>query len=485
MANKFLSCSMCCMFIAALPAVEAAARSVPQNPDEVARPSGQLPGDPKIALVKIADGLADPTNVTNAKDGSGRIFVTERVGRVRVVKDGKLLKEPFLDLTKINPLGNVVQTGFVEQGLYAVAFDPNFKDNGHFYVHYASLPFNGDGMIVRFTVDQNSPDSVSKEQANKTAKVIMRIPQPYYNHNGGEIAFGPDGYLYIGSGDGGWEGDPLEAGQDLNTWLGKLLRIDVTVPEDSAEPYRIPPDNPFVAAQKEQLMNLFGIEEEKFAQIHTKAKPEIWAYGLRNPYQFAFDEKTGDLFIADVGQNYWEEINFQPASSKGGENYGWDHMMGTMCFPLKGKPEDQKNCSTVGVLPAAEYPHQKPYPGAQDLTNGWGCSAQGLGVANYGGMQGAFLVGDWCSGRLWGLTWMDGKWQYDELLQTGLQFTAGGYDEEGNVLAVNASNAYLADQGPLENPPGSLWRIMPADEVPDGAETARVLKQDAKVEQRQ
>ena len=399
--------------------------------------------------------------------------MTERAGTIRLVKDGKLQDEPLLDLTKINPLGSIVQTGFVEQGLFAVAFHPEFEKNGHFFVHYSSLPFNGDGMIVRFTVDPKSPDVVSAERANETAKVIMQIDQPWYNHNGGQIHFGPDGYLYIGSGDGGWEGDPLEVGQDLSSWLGKMLRIDVNVPEDAAEPYRVPPDNPFVKAQQEQLMTLFGIGETTFAKIHTKAKPEIWAYGLRNPYEFAFDPKTGNLFIADVGQNHWEEINFQPAKSEGGENYGWDRMMGTHCFPLTGDPDKQQDCPVFGVLPAAEYPHQKPYPGAEDLTEGWGCSAQGLGVANYGGMEGVYLVGDWCSGRLWGLGWDGKKWQYSELARTKLQFTAGGYDEDGFVLAVNANNFYLADQGPTENPPGQLWRIVPADQVPEGAETAQ------------
>lgn len=157
--------------------------------------------------------------------------MVERVGHIRVVgPDGAVRDEPFLNLTQVNPLGSIVQTGFVEQGLFAVAFHPDFEENGHFYVHYTSLPFNGDGMIVRYTVDPESPDVVTAERANETSKVIMRIDQPYYNHNWGQIAFGPDGYLYIGMGDGGWEGDPLQAGQDLSMHLGKMLRIDVDVP---------------------------------------------------------------------------------------------------------------------------------------------------------------------------------------------------------------------------------------------------------------
>jgi hypothetical protein len=303
----------------------------------------------------------------------------------------------------------------------------------------------------------------------------MRIEQPYYNHNGGQIEFGPDGFLYIGSGDGGWEGDPLQAGKDLNSWLGKILRLDVDVPDDDGRAYKIPPTNPFADASKERLMSLFGITEEQFATIRTKSKPEIWAYGIRNPYEFSFDLKTGDLFIADVGQNHWEEILFQPANSKGGEYYGWPDMEGKYCHPMTGDPA-QADCSPVGVMPAAQYPHQQPYPGAKELTTGFGCSVQGLGVANYGGMTGVYLAGDWCSGRVWGVGWdaAANKWQLQDMIQTDLQFTAGGYDEEGNVLAVNANNFYLSDQGPTTNPPGALWRVVPADQVPAGAVVARV-----------
>lgn len=456
----------------------ALAQTVPTSKDQVAEPGGTLPGNPQVALVKIADGFEDPTGVTGAFDGSGRIFVVEREGRIQVISaDGSVAADPFLDLTVINPLGSDVQTGFVEQGLYSIAFHPKFSENGYFYVHYASLPFNGDGTIVRFQVDSASPDMVTADRANETAKVIMRIEQPYYNHNGGQLAFGPDGYLYIASGDGGWEGDPLDAGQRLDTLLGKLLRIDVDVSEEDDDmiPYRIPRDNPFATAAKEQLMSLFGLSETDFAQIRTTAKPEIWAYGLRNPYRFHFDQKTGDLFIADVGQNYWEEIDFQPADSEGGENYGWRFNMGTHCHPLTGPP-DQESCPQVGVLPAGQYPHEQPYPGADPLTDGFGCAAEGLGVANYAGMTGVYLVGDWCSGRLFGLGWDGTAWQMQEFMQTSLQFTAGGYDDDGNVLAVNCECFYLADQGPSLNPPGSVWRIMAADEVPEGAETARVVK---------
>lgn len=451
------------------------AQRAPQTKTEVARPGGKVPGAPKLALVKVADGFNDPTNVASAMDGSGRLFVVERVGRIKIVdKDGKVLPQPFLDLTKINPLGTDVQTGFVEQGLYSVAFHPNFRTNGYFYVHYASLPFNGAGVIVRFQVDPRSPNVMTPERTNQTAKVLMRMTRPYYNHNGGQIAFGPDGYLYIGSGDGGWEGDPLLAGQDLTTPLGKILRIDVNTQDDDTTPYKIPASNPFAHTGDERLMSLFGISEVDFAKIRNLAKKEIWAYGVRNPYKFAFDKRTGDLYIADVGQNHWEEIDFQPAASKGGENYGWNKMEGSWCHPMTG-PNDQ--CAQVGVLPAGEYPHETPYPGAAPVKDGFGCSIEGLGVANYGGMRSVYLAGDWCSGRLFGLGWDGAKWQLEELLHTNLQFTAGDTAEDGYVYAVNCNCFYTADRGPMSNPPGALWKIVPASEVKPGQDTALTVQQ--------
>jgi glucose/arabinose dehydrogenase len=454
-----------------LSAVPAVAQQVPKTPAEVARPGGTISGAQKLALVKVADGFNDPTGVTVANDGSGRIFVVERVGRVRIVsKDGKLEPEPFLDLTNINPLGSEVQTGFVEQGLWSIAFHPRFRENGFVYVHFSSLPFNGASIVARFTVDRGSPNQISTEQASKTVKVLMNIPQPYYNHYGGMIAFGPDNMLYIGKGDGGWEGDPLDAGQSMNTHLGKMLRINVDTPDDV--PYSVPQDNPFAKADRPQMMSLFGVTEQGFSQIKVGAKPEIWAYGLRNPYMFHFDKRSGDLFIADVGQNHWEEINYQPASSKGGENYGWKHNQASKCHPHKGPGE---TCPIVGVLPIAEYPHEEPYPGAEKVKTGWGCSAQGLGVANYAGMEKTYLVGDWCSGRLFGIGWDKGanKWQMQEFMQTALQFTAGNIEDDGTILAVNCYCFYTDDKGPTQNPAGALWRILPADKVPSGAEVAK------------
>ncbi len=449
----------------------ASAQTIPTARDQVAHPGGQVPGVPPLALVKVADGFADPVGVASAQDGSGRIFVVERVGRVRVVKkDGTVLPDPFLDLTKTNPLGTEVQTGFVEQGLWSIAFHPKFKENGYVFVHYSSLPFNGASIVARYTVDPASPDRITTEQANKTVKVIMNIPQPWYNHYGGTIAFGPDGFLYIGKGDGGWEGDLLDAGQRLDLLLGKMLRIDVDVADP--EQYKVPPSNPMANAMRDRMMSLFGVTEEGFSKIRM-GRPEIWAFGLRNPYLFHFDPKSGDLFIADVGQNHWEEIDYQAVSSKGGENYGWRHNQGSHCHPLTGPNE---NCPQVGVLPVAEYPHQEPYPGAPKLTQGWGCSVQGLGVANYGGMTKVYLAGDWCSGRLWAVGWDGSRWQLQEALQTNLQFTAGNLDEDGFVMAVNCNCFYLDDKGATANPPGALWRVLPQSQVPAGAMTAPVVR---------
>jgi glucose/arabinose dehydrogenase len=453
-----------------LPAV-ATGQTVPDRADAVARPGGQSPGSPKIVLIKIADGFNDPVGVSSAFDGSGRLFVVERVGRVKIVNaDGAVAPEPFLDLTKTNPLGSEVQTAFVEQGLWSIAFHPKFKENGHVFASFASLPFNGANLIVRFTVDPSRPDQVSADRFNKTVKVVMNIPQPFYNHYGGKILFGPDGYLYVGKGDAGWEGDPLDAGQNLTKPWGKMLRINVETRNGQA--YAIPKDNPFLEASRDRMMSLFGITEEGFSKIKIGARPEIWAYGLRNPWQFAFDPKSGDLWIGDVGQNHWEEINWQPRSSKGGENYGWKHNQGSRCHPTIG-PEDR--CPIVGTLPVAAYPHQEPYPGAAKLRDGWGCSVTGLGVAHTAGMQGVFIAGDWCSGRLWGVGWdsQAGKWQMEELLHTSLQFTGGNHDEDGSVLAVNCYCFYLEDKGPTANPTGALWRVVSADAVPAGAEVAR------------
>lgn len=399
-----------------------------------------LPVDLEIALVQVADGFQDPVNVVASPDGTGRLFVVERGGAVRIVNpDGTVEEEPFIDLT------DITLSAFLEAGLYDIEFHPNFASNGRVYVHFAELMRNGDGMIVEYQVMAGNPNQLDPA----TARVIMQIEQPWANHNGGELAFGPDGYLYIGSGDGGWEGDPLEAGQDLSTLLGKLLRIDVDT-TNGLQAYGIPEDNPFV--RPPELVQLFGVTEEEFSQIHTEVRPEIWAYGLRNPWKFQFDPQTGDLYLPDVGQNHWEEINFQPADSTGGENYGWDRLMGTRCFPV-----ELASCDPIGVLPVAEYSH--------DL----GIAVVGIGVyrgSQFPIMDGIYFVGDWGSGRIWGLTQLDtGEWAFEELLDTDLHITGSGQAADGTLYVTSSTGQY--EDTDVTQITGALWRLVPADQAPE------------------
>jgi glucose/arabinose dehydrogenase len=421
---------------------------VPETIDKVAQPGGKLPKPVAIKIVKVVGDLVDPINVVSPKDGTNRLFIVERDGYIRIFQDGKIQsrKKAFLNIS------DTTVSSFLEQGLYDIEFHPDFKTNGKFYIHYSDMWFNGDSFIVEYTVDKDNPNKADKE----SVRVIMTIAQPYANHNGGELAFGPDGYLYIGSGDGGWEGDVLDAGQDLNTLLSKILRIDVnTSTPDRA--YGIPADNPFVTPKTQMV--LFGVSEEAFSKIHPKAQPEIWAYGIRNPWKMSFDSKTGDLYIADVGQNHWEEINFQPASSKGGENYGWKFMCGTHPFPI-----GRKNAPQVGVLPISEYSHAKE-----------GICVTGLGVyrgTKYASLDGTYFVADWGSGKVWGMQpGSDGKWIMEELANSTLMPTGGGEGEDGTIYMTTAHANYGGPVQPSDNEPGALWMIVEADKVPEGAET--------------
>ena len=434
--------------VLALPLAVSAAESI------VAQPGGKVDGAPPIALVKVADGLVDPIDVASPPDGSGRLFVCERHGMVRVVKDGKLLDKPALDIK------DKTLSSFLEEGLFGIEFHPKFKENGKLYISYSDLWFNGATLLTEYTISKKNPDRIDPE----SARVIMQIDFPYCNHHGGKMKFGPDGYLYIGVGDGGWEGDVINAGQDLHTWLGKMLRIDVnTSTPDRA--YGIPKDNPFITPK--QQMTLFGITEKQFSQIHPLAKPEIWAYGIRNPWTFSFDRKTGDLYIADIGQNHWEEINFQPAGSKGGENYGWKFMCGSKTFPI----EDDATNPRVGVLPVAEYSHVDQ-----------GICVIGLGVyrgKDYPEMDGIYYTADWGSGKVWALKRdAAGKWQMQEMLDldTPLRPTSGGEDEAGNVYLTHATANYGGPVDPTTSERGALWKLVPAAKVPADAATAPLQK---------
>ncbi len=447
----------------------AAALSLPfssRAADTVAQPGGKVEGAAPIALVKVADGLVDPVDVTAPRDGSGRLFVCERHGMVRVIKNGELLKKPALDLK------DKTISSFLELGLFGVEFHPDFKNNGKVYVSYADLWFNGATLLMEFTMSKKNPDVIDPE----TGRVIMQIDFPYCNHHGGKMKFGPDGFLYIGTGDGGWEGDVVNAGQDLHTLMGKMLRIDVNKTTGDRA-YDVPKDNPFITPL--QQMTLFGVSEEAFSKIHPKARPEIWAYGIRNPWTFSFDRKTGDLYIADIGQNHWEEIDFQPASSKGGENYGWKFMCGSHPFPLilkkdandKDITEALKDAPKVGVLPVAEFSHVDQ-----------GICVIGLGVyrgKDYPAMDGIYYTADWGSGKVWALKRdAAGKWQMQELLDldVSLRPTSGGEDEAGNIYLTHATANYGGPVDPMTSERGAVWKLVPANKVPAGAVTAPLEK---------
>ncbi len=341
-----------------------------------------------ISLQPVVAGLKTPIGVYNAKDGSGRLFILEQGGAIRIWNGTQLLPTPFLD---IDPLTN----GGGEQGLLGIAFHPNYKSNGLFFISYTDI--SGNTAIARYSVSTANPN-VANVSSGTT---ILTATQPFSNHNGGQIQFGPDGYLYISMGDGGSGGDPGNRGQDLTTLLGKMLRIDV----DRGLPYTIPPTNPFVS------------------NTNAAVKKEIWAYGLRNAWGFSFDRNTGDMIMGDVGQDAWEEIDFQPRSSRGGENYGWRKMEGTHCF----NPTTNCNDGTL-KLPILEYAHTV---GNCSVTGGY--RYRGSRWAN---LAGIYFYGDLCSGRIWGGKQSGASWISSELLDSALTITAFGEDEAGEVYVV-------------------------------------------------
>jgi glucose/arabinose dehydrogenase len=363
-----------------------------------------------VNLRAVVDGLDRPVVVAHAGDGSGRLFIAQQGGQIRIHDGTELLSVPFLDLSSSVSTGN-------EQGLLGLAFHPGYESNGFFFVNLTDVA--GDTLILRFTVsaDPNVADPAS-------AVPLLSVDQPFANHNGGQLAFGPDGKLWMGLGDGGSAGDPGNRAQSGSTLLGKILRIDV----DQAVPYGIPEDNPFVSD----------------ARVHG----EIWALGLRNPWRFSFDRLTGDLFIADVGQNAWEEINYEPHTSGGGRNYGWRRMEGTHCF------NPGSTCSDGSlILPILEYSHSL------------GCSV--TGGYRYRGTEmpenfGVYIYGDFCSGRIWGGTENaeTGSWTATELLDSELLISTFGEDELGEL--------YVADLN------GTLYRIHGETFCSAGAESIEV-----------
>lgn len=354
----------------------------------------ELPDPSGYSWQEVVGGLDQPEGLTNAGDGSGRLFIVEQGGKILILKDGALLPTPFLDLTqKVDCCG--------ERGLLGLVFHPKYSENGFFYVDYTERAGNKlYTVIARYSVSANDPN-----QADPNSELRMQhIEQPYQNHKGGQLAFGPDGYLYIGMGDGGSQGDPEGNGQSLQTLLGKILRIDV----DHDEPYAVPSDNPFVDGG--------GLRE-------------IWAYGLRNPWRFSFDQRNGDMYIGDVGQDEWEEINYLPAGSPGGSNFGWNYFEGSHSY-RGSPPADMKF-----VMPVAEYNHA-----LGDAVIG-GYVYRG---ANLPGWQGVYLYGDYGSGIVWGLLHrVDGSWQNAEMFDTGRQISSFGVDEIGEIYLVDDSGSIL------------------------------------------
>jgi len=337
-----------------------------------------------ISLLPIATGLDLPVAITHANDS--RLFITLQRGQIVIYDGTQILPKPFLDIRS-----RVLCCG--ERGLLSVAFHPNYSQNGFFFVYYTDL--NGDINIARYKVsaDLNVADPNS-------ALILKTIPhRDFANHNGGQLAFGPDGFLYAGTGDGGSGGDPNNNGQNLQALLGKLLRLDV----DNGSPY-IPPLNPFVG--------------------RTDALPEIWAYGLRNPWRFSFDRTLGDLFIGDVGQNSWEEVDFQPSMSAGGENYGWRIMEGFHCY-------NATTCAQTGLtLPVIEYGHTN---GACSITGGY--RYRGLRSSRLSGM---YIYGDYCNGIIWGATHMPvGSWSPEQLTDAPFNITAFGEDLAGEMYVTD------------------------------------------------
>ncbi len=374
------------------PAVEASPTPEPTSAPLPPRVSS-LPDPGGYAWELALQGSQYPVFVTGAGDQSGDLYILQQSGQIRIARQGQLLETPFLEIS--DRTSGATRPGYYgERGLLGLAFHPLYSQNGFLYVNYTDR--EGNTVIARFQRSSANPDLADPGSELR----LLQVTQPFPNHNGGMLAFGPDGYLYIGLGDGGSGGDPQDNGQSTNTLLGKILRIDV----NQGELYAVPADNPYTAGG--------GLSE-------------IWALGLRNPWRFSFDRLTGDLFIADVGQNQWEEINFLPAGSSGGANLGWRYRESLHEF--QGQPP-----AGLSLLdPVAEYGH------------GPGCSVTGGVVArsaNLPAWEGVYLYGDYCSGQVWGLLQSpDGAWQNQLLFETGMNITSFGSDDAGEVYLLDYS----------------------------------------------
>lgn len=361
-------------------------------------PQNLMAEDPQLQFTQVST-LPGIVDITNAGDGSNRVFLVEQAGRIIILKNGQTLSEPFLDIRNW-----VIHFG--EQGLLSLAFAPDYSSSGNFYIWYT----NNDGQTVlsRLKVSGN-PNSANRDSEEK----LLVVAQPFANHNGGRLQFGSDGMLYLGLGDGGGSGDPQKQAQNGNTLLGKIIRIDVDPVNGT---YAIPPDNPFVG-------------DDDF-------KDEIWALGLRNPWKMSFDRKTGDLYVADVGQAALEEVNFQLAGSFGGENYGWSIMEGSRCVI--------SNCDQTDLIqPVTEYTHAE------------GCSITGGEVYRgnaYPNLYGTYLYGDYCSGKIWGLDRLGPNWASTLLAETDFNIATFGMAEDRSLyLASETGGIYLISDGTVKS----------------------------------
>lgn len=372
---------------------------------------------PSIALIPMAAAESFVTDLRNA--GDDRLFIVEQRGVVKLYKGGQLLQAPFLDLR------DVVLTG-TTRGLLSLAFDPEYAQNGVFYVNYTTNDPNhlGATVVARYRVSPKNPDVADPS----TARSLLTLDLLGEDHNGGQLQFGPDGFLYVGTGDGGAtiEGaDPTCGSQRTDSLLGKVLRLDVQSPDETPPYYRVPPGNPFVGSGGD-------------------AKGEIWALGLRNPFRFSFDRQTGDLYIADPGRAAWEELDLQAGSSQGGENYGWKIMEGAHCSGLQTNtcPPSGPTCANPGslVMPIHEYAH--------DGTN---CAIIGGHV--YRGdlipdLRGLYVFGDWCDGKIRALD--PGSRKVVELLETEFGLTSFGEDKDGELyVAVDQQVYRIIAAGPV------------------------------------
>jgi glucose/arabinose dehydrogenase len=391
---------------------------------------GSAQSGPEIALQTVLTGLAQPTAIAHA--GDARLFVTLQGGRIVIVDGGRLLPTAFLDITpQVSCCG--------ERGLLGLAFHPRYAENGFFFVDYTNGA--GNTVIARYRVSSANPNAAD----SASGVTLLTIEQPFANHNGGQLAFGPDGDLYVGMGDGGSANDPMCNGQRDETLLGKILRIDVDANVDTPPFYGIPADNPFAAP--------------------GGARDEIWAKGLRNPWRFSFDRLTWDLYIGDVGQGAREEVDLQLADSNGGENYGWKVMEGTECGSggTSGCPAGTPTCNAADLVrPILEYPH-----------SGGDCSITGGFVyrgASFSRLVGTYLYGDYCTGKIWGASRRtSGGWNANLFSPRVPGLTTFGEDASGEL--------YLATEGGLlariadANPGPTLVSIEPGSGSTRGGES--------------